>query len=363
MNDDVSSRPSASHDPIDVTDDIVGYNAQSRPDSLPYPTVRAVRIPAGKSNRASWDAFAHRCEASFRCAYDALTVCQRTGKLTFRPILFDILSADGRQKIGQCGITKKYKNQYSIEALQILPEHEALWEPAMAAVLRELGPARYHYGSHWSIEPPREAALRRVPGVVIKDVTHVIIEAIDFSQWESWDHYLRQISNNVRRNAARAAREKPDLRIRVRCRLATLLDFIKVVRLQMSMWNRKHLNASMAAFGARLLLRTLSLRHHAVSAVAIDLGRLLATYSGIEFGPNSYYLNGSSEPDNGGAAWCLLLHVIKQAYTRTNGAGKFFMGSVRVNDPGWTGLHRSRLHLRVNDYTTSLISFSYQPRP
>ena len=360
MNDDVSLRQSPCGGSIDLTEDYTKHSAASGSEHMPSPEVRVVRIPAGKSNRASWDDFAHRCEASFRCAYDATAIDQSTGRPTFRPILFDILSAEGGQKIGQCAVTKKKADHYSIESIQLLPAHQALWDIALAAVLRELGPARYDYGSHWSIEPPRETALRGVLGVVVEDVTRVVVEAIDFSRWESWDHYLKQVSNNVKRNAARAVRDKPQLRIRVRLGPATMLDFVEVIRLQRAMWNRKEMDVSMAAFGARLLLRTLSLRHHVISAVAIDQARLLATYSGIDFGPNSYYLNGGSEADNGGAAWCLLLHMIKLAYMRTNGQGKFFMGSVRENDPGWNDLHRSRLHCRVNAYPTSVISFSYR---
>jgi len=231
----------------------------------------------------------------------------------------------------------------------------------MTAVLRELGPARYHYGSHWSIEPPREENLRHIPGVAIEEVTPAIVEAIDFSRWESWEDYFRQISNNVRRNAARALREKPHLRIRIRLGLAALLDFHKVIYLQWLMNDRKSLNLSMTTLGARLLLRILLLRNHVVSAVAIDEDRILATYSGTEFGSNSYYLNGSSTSDNGGAAWCLLLEMIKHAYTRTNGTGKFVMGSVRTSESGWSGIHRSRLQCRVTDYPTSIISFSYRP--
>lgn len=361
MTDALSSRQTTFHRSFDFTD-IMRRNAQPRSESVQCPAVRVVKIAAGKNIRVSWDDFAHQCEASFRCAYDAIATYQHTGKLTFSPILFDILLTEDGKKVGQCGVTKNRTNQYVIEVLQMLPAYQALWEPAMAAVLRELGPGRYRYGSHWSIDPPREAALRRVPGVVIEDMTPVIIEAIDFSRWETWDCYLKDVSSNVRRNAARAIKGKPHLRIRIRSGLATLLDFIEVIRLHRTMLERKNMDVSVASFGTRLLLRTLSLRRHIISAVAVEEGRLLATYSGIGFGPNIYYLNGSSATDNGGAAWFLLLHMIKDAHARTNGTGKFFMGSVRADDPGWAGLHRSRLHCRVSDYTTSLVSFSYRPQ-
>ena len=256
MTDAFSSRQTTFHRSSDFTLDIMEHNAQSRAESVQYPSVRVVKISADKNIRVLWNEFAHQCEAPFRCAYDALTTYQCTGKLTFSPILFDILT-DGGQKIGQCGVTKNRTNQYSIEALQILPAHQSLWEPAMAAVLREVGPGRYHYGSHWSIDPPREAALRSVLGVVIEDVTPVLIEAIDFSRWETWDRYLKDVSNNVRRNAARAVREKPHLRIRIRSGLASLLDFVEVIRLHRTTLSRKNMDVSIATFGARLLLRTL----------------------------------------------------------------------------------------------------------
>ena len=65
---------------------------------------------------------------------------------------------------------------------------------------------------------------------------------------------------------------------------------------------------------------------------AIADGQALAAFSGIEFGKNMYYLTGGSEADNGGAAWHLMLMVIRRAYDRTHGSGKFLMG-IAQNGP------------------------------
>ncbi len=98
---------------------------------------------------------------------------------------------------------------------------------------------------------------------------------------------------------------------------------------------------------------------YAITAVAIISGSVVATFSGIEFGQNTYYLTGGSEVNNGGAPWYLLLLLIRRTYDRTHGTGKFLMGTVQKSGPGWDGLARSRKQCRVTDFPTSIVTFTY----
>jgi len=145
----------------------------------------------------------------------------------------------------------------------------------------------------------------------------------------------------------------------VRQGLATLLDTPALTGLHHGMASRKRITASLARILSRFLLRTVAMRKYAITAVAIADGQALAAFSGIEFGKNMYYLTGGSEADNGGAAWHLMLMVIRRAYDRTHGSGKFLMGIAQNGGPGWEGLARSREQCRATDFPTSIVTFTY----
>jgi hypothetical protein len=106
------------------------------------------------------------------------------------------------------------------------------------------------------------------------------------------------------------------------------------------------------------------MQKHAVSAVVLLDGRALAGFAGIEFGDQTYYMLGGSSGDNGGGAWLLMLTMIRRAYDRTGGAGKFLMGAVRSSEPGWENLSRSREQCRVVEFPSSTVTFTYSsPQP
>jgi hypothetical protein len=280
--------------------------------------------------------------------------------LRFRLRIFEIYSDEPDCKIGQCAVAVSAKRTFFVDGIQLRPGYEAYWGPVMTALLAKLGPGRYRYGSQWSIEPARDRSLKNINGVTVEEVEPLIVQAIDFSRWKSWDDYFGQVSRNARQNARRACRQYPKLSVKVHRGLPTLLDTPIVTGLQFLTAMRKNTKASLAIILARFLFRSIALRQYTMTAVASNGGRPLAAVSGVEFGHNTYYLTGGSQPKNGGAAWHLLLAVIREAYNRTLGCGKFLMGPVRKYERGWDNLARSREQCRITEFPTSIVTFSYR---
>ena len=326
--------------------------------------MRVTQSSKARVDRQAWNEFAQQCSASFRCSYDALALWQRSCQMMSRLRLLEIHAADLECKIGQCAVAVGIGHIALIDGLQLLPEYAWLWEAAVSAVLEELGPGRYSYGSQWNLEPRREDRIACLPNVHVEQVTPVVLQAVDFERWDSWDSYFHQVSDNARRNARRARKLYPDLSIRVRASWATVLDVPEVVRLHVRMMRRKGIKTSVPATVLRLLLRLIYLGRHAVSAAIVSPSHgTLAVFSGVEFGINSYYLTGGSRAENGGAAWCLLLAILRRTHERTGGKGKFLMGCVQEGSLGWPDLLRSRAQCRVSEFQTSIVSFFYHGPP
>lgn len=89
----------------------------------------------------------------------------------------------------------------------------------------------------------------------------------------------------------------------------------------------------------------------------------LSGYCGTDFGLSHYYLSGFTTPNNHGLGWKLLYKLIQRAWERTEGRGRFVMGSddYRKQDKkNWQGLLRSRLQCGASPYPTSIIKFRYK---
>lgn len=322
--------------------------------------IRAAEISRKDISPQIWDSCAKQCNASFRCSY-AATAAWRFDH-SFMPArlrYFDLYSEDSGSKIGQCAIARGRQQTIFLDGLQLLPEHEELWQPAMEALLSVLGPGRYRYGSRWSMEKARDLDFTKIRDVTVERAKPIIVQAVDFSHWNSWDDYYRQVSNNARRSAKKAVVRHPDLQLKVRRGLSTLFDSPSLTMLQRAVARRKQISASFLRMAARFLFRTITMHKYAVTAVVTAEGRTLAAFSGIEFGENTYYLSGGSEAEIGGAAWHLMLALIRETHDRTHGSGKFLMGSVEENSPGWISLARSREQCRVVDFPTSIVTFTY----
>jgi hypothetical protein len=97
-----------------------------------------------------------------------------------------------------------------------------------------------------------------------------------------------------------------------------------------------------------------------MTAVASERGEARAALSGIEFGDNTFYLTGGSTRQNDGAAWHLILTVLRDTFERTSEQGKFVMGQILdKSSPGWESLARSRAQCRASEFETSVMTFRY----
>ena len=327
--------------------------------SVASPTVH---VRPTTATAAAWDGFAQDCHASFRCGHRGTRAWQ--AEWPHRLHRLDLFAAgpDGERKVGQCAVGVGRRRRTFADGVQLLPDHAALWPPAVAAVLDHLGPGTYQYGSEWSLEPPRQDGLAGVPGVAVTGVRPTDVDVIDFARWPTLAAYRRAVSENVRRNVKRATAAHPG---------AVVVDgpgwigarrYLRAVALRRAMYRRKGVRRSTAGMVARSVARGLGTGPFARSAYLVDGGTLLASYGGVDFGPLACYLEGASRPDNQGASWALLMAIIERAYDRTGGTGRFVMGSddgTQAGTPAWEGLRRSRRQCCANPVPTSVVRFTY----
>lgn len=231
----------------------------------------------------------------------------------------------------------------------------------MVAILRAAGPGEYTYGWTHNLEQPRESDLRRISGVTISTVRPITVEAVDFSRWSSWDEYWRATSNNIRRNVKKAQVEIVDLALESRRGVRSLAQIPAVVRLRVATYHRKGLNFRPLREIASTAGTVLSCPECAFTVLASGRGKVLAAFSGFQFGANTYYLDGGSTSDNAGASWYLMMHMLREAYDRAP-QGRFVMGYIdhAIHDEAvGGGLVRSRQSCRVTDYETSIVRFRW----
>jgi hypothetical protein len=312
--------------------------------------------------QSEWDSFAEQCGASHHCAFDHIGLWHLLGRVHY----IEIFEAPGeaRRKIGQCAVAEVHGIRRFLDGLQLLPDAGDMWAPVMSAVLEELGSGHYRYGSNWSLECPRDLDLLDLPGVAVQRADPVVVQAVDFSRWATWDDYAKSMSENVRRNANNARKSHPDLRVTEREGLSTVTKVQALIWFRAAMCRRKGLQFRIGHEWLRALVRAVVWRRHVVIASAEAHRRALAMFSGIRFGTSCYYLEGASRPDNSGASWHLMMTMLKSAYRRSP-RGKFVMGVVE-KDPN---LNRSRQQCRVSNYPGCLVEFNYagpvaaQPAP
>jgi len=335
----------------------------------PAPPADAVRVRARPLARhrvtwAAWDDFATRCDASFRGSYHHIGVWAAKHWMDHRVALFELLAetGGGARKIGQCavGLAKDGRSRF-LDRLQLVPGSEGLWDLAIAAVLAETGPGAYEYGDEWSVEPARDALLRRLPGVSLQTVRPLVVQAIDFGRWTSWDEYYRGVVGNVRRSANAATRRYPNLVVDVARGRAAMASIPDLVRLRTRVHARKGLGGGSFGFMLSKAVFTISCARHVISGHVRAGGRPMGAFYGAEFGANTYYLDGASARGNTGASWRLLMSMIARAFDRAPD-GRFVMGFVdyaRHEEAVSGGLLRSRRACRVSDFPTSVVQFRY----
>ncbi|WP_309605283.1 hypothetical protein [Phenylobacterium sp.] len=284
-------------------------------------------------------------------------------RLKYRLRLFELYGqVDGAAvKIGQCavGVSRRGASQF-LDRIQLLPEFGD-WPEAMAALLAELGPGEFTYGWELNLEPPRHEALSALPGVTIKETTPLVVNAIDFSRWDSWESYFYGMRKGARQSAQFARRDIPDLRFKTWTGRSSMRAIPALLRLRWGLSRRKGLGLRVVDLLASYMGWMAVSPHYTVTRLAVGAGATLAAYYGADFGANTYYLEGASEPGNQGASWALLVSMIQRAYVR-NPKGTFIMGYVNYathDEEVSGGLLRARTACRVSDYPTSVIRFHY----
>lgn len=245
----------------------------------------------------------------------------------------------------------------------MLPGCGERWTEVMAAILKACGGGAFEYGWEMNLEPPRENELATIEGVAVDDVTPMVVQAIDFTQWDSWDSFMRGIRKGARQSAQFARRDIPDLRLETFRGLSAVAAIPDLVRLRLNLSSRKGLRLRALDLVTSYLGWMLLCRNQTVARLAHGRGRVLAAYLGLEFSINTYYQEAASVPDNGGASWALLLYCIKDAYDRSPG-GRFVMGYVNYalyKEEVGGGLVQSRHAVRAVDFPTSVVRFRYIP--
>lgn len=313
-----------------------------------------------------WDRFAEACSGSLKSTRAHLIGWQFKNLLNYRLRLFEIYAEDSTppRKIGQCALGfAKAGRHFFLDRLQILAPEAGLWTRAVDAVLQQAGAGAYEYGWELNLEPAREGDLGSITGVSVEAVRPLVVQAIDFSRWPTWDDYYWGMRKGARQSAQFAERDIPDLKFVTRKGWRSLLAAPALIRLKALLSARKKIPLRIAELVTSYIASTLLAPRQTITRVARGGGADLAAYYGVEFGANFYYLEAASLPHNQGASWALLISMIRRAYEQ-NGRGKFIMGyvdyAIHDEDLGG-GLLRSRSACRVTDYPTSIVTFSYTP--
>lgn len=310
------------------------------------------QVHMGARSKSEWNRFAEMCEATYFCSY-ANIMCEH---LRGRVHQFEVYLY--RTKIAQCAVTIDWfgKRRF-VDSLQLLPHHAHLWGDIMQEILSALGPGTYEYGSKWSLEPPRHTALEGMRDVKVRSVTLFQVHVVDFSRWADWASYEKAVSTNIRRNAAKAIKTDPGTAVVINRGFSAINDVFSLIDMRFATRRRKGLedfNRFVAT--VRYAARTFLLDGY--TAKVIHSGRVVAYFSGIDFGSSTFYLDGASLTDNGGASWYLMVYMLKRAWKPN---GKVLLG---MHQPGtdWAGRENillSRQHCRASESPCSVVTFSY----
>ena len=322
-------------------------------------SVKAVLLRLRDCRPDQWDAFAQECGCSFQSAHSWLSGWSLKMGFQQRLALFEFYQS-GR-KIGHCAVGLAEKQRIFLDRVALRPGFEPLWTDCMAAVLTRLGPGQYRYGGQLTLEQGREQDIESLPGVTAESVRPLIVQAVDFRNWPSWNAYWASTSSNTRRNAKRG--EKMETRIDVRTGLACLLHMVAITRLRAAMCERKGIEFHRLRALASYVGGHLVAPRYRFSAVALQGNEPLAGFVGYEFGHHTYYLAGGSLHSNNGAAWYLQKLMLQRAWERSGGCATFVMGYVDYathDEAVGGGLLRSRKSVNASDHETSVVTFRYE---
>jgi hypothetical protein len=306
---------------------------------------------------AGWDEFAHRCDGSFLCSQGYVLAMRWRGN---RLRIFEFFAGD--RKVGQCAVAQRLgraREFIFMDSILLLPGEEFRWTTAMEAVLRAIGPGRYRYGSESNTAASRRAHFEEIHGVTVLSTKDIEVHAVDFSTWPDWDSYKRAMSTNAKRNAAKAVKSDPGLRIERFRGLRLIRCAFQLVMMRRRTYRRK--GAELRIGDALEFLRRMALLRRYVVVDRVDFrGRHTAYAFGLRFGGQYFYIHGACVPDNGGSAWYLLTELLRETKS-TCPNGKFLMGcdTQKKQTKGWDNVLLQRQQCKVAGFPTSIVNFRY----
>ena len=312
---------------------------------------------------ADWDKFAHCCNASFRSAFRAAFLWQVHHHIAFHLRRYDIFSWQKTSyvKVGQFALGFGPTMRVFDGTLHLLPEYQQSWSAVMRIILKHLGPGRYIYGSDWTTEPSRAEELRRVLGVAVLQTKNIDLYAVDFSDYSTWLEYYKAISKNARRNEV-ASLQSSNQVITCQSRIRYFRDSVFILFSKRDMFKKKGLKPKTIKFVMSTLTRYIVLRPYIFTSRNISGEKTLSAFLGVRFGKDLYYLEGASVEKPGGAAWHLLISMLRLAYEESRGSGKCILGpddGSERDQIAWENLRRQRLQCVARPFPTSIVTFSY----
>ena len=325
-------------------------------------------ILVGKSTVTEdlFDEFAMACGATYQATIRHARVTAALEQGVFRIQRFDIWTSDElgtKKKIGQFLITKGSRNLKFHPGICLLQGHEHLWSEAMRMALEALGDGRYIYGARFNLEDPREDKIKCIRGAYIIEVHDHVVEAVDFSQWPTWNHYVKNISNNIRRNIKYFADNTQDYDIEIKTGIQFIRHIPSLVFSRYKMYRRKSVKCSPYDMVRMYLTRLLSSGSNSYSARLQINKSNKATFSGIQFGALDFYMDGASDDNVRGCGSFLVLEMLARFFNRSPN-GKFVLGSdpnpIRDQDSKYTTRHRYRQDLIISYFPTSTVEFYYK---
>lgn len=314
-----------------------------------------------RANAAEWDRFAGATSASFQADHAHLKAQALIGARQL--LMFEFIDAATGGKIGQCAVLKRGRRFEIQDGIQLPADHESQWPNAMRALLAALGAGNYVYGGLWSCEARRDAELASLRGVTIEHVRPFAVQGVDFTKWPSWDRYWAKVSDSVRYESKYAPERVPGLRLERFTGLAMLKTIPAIMELQAASYARKAIGYNRWKQGLRYAYYMARCWRSLEVVLAVADAGVLAAYYGGRVGDRTYYIFGGQKAGSGGANWYLLKEMTRTAYEGSP-EGRFIMGNVDYavhEEASGGGLLRARRALRVSDFETSMVTFSYKP--
>jgi hypothetical protein len=237
-----------------------------------------------------------------------------------------------------------------------------MWKDALVAILNNLGPGKYVYGSEWSTEVARDRELQGITGLTIKKVRPLFLEVVEFESWPDWDSYWHSISANARRNYNKIKKGLESSEIIISDEAYRIKDTIDVLSIKRTMFERKKLSRMISLTLMRHAFRYALLKKNIRSTICRKGLIILGFATCIDVGKHIFYLEGGSQQAVAGVGWYTLLNTIHDAFDRTGGTGAFVMGPVEeetLAKAGWSGLARSRESCRATKREQATVTFQW----